>query len=207
MMITLVITTHDQTENSIFCRHEKIAINFSISMMTAITPLFTPMKTLQEPTQDFLSIKEAAEIYQKAEITIRRFVRNVVKEEKGDHRNGIHPLPTEANKLKKSKKPFSYTISKELLQEHFGINEKKTSAKAPASDQYLSLLEKTNSAFENQLQVKDDQIKQLAQAIEELSQRQRETNILMKGMQEQMLLRSGNDAIDSKQSWWKFWAR
>jgi len=181
---------------------------FLISMMR--TSLITSthfMKTLPSPTQDYLSIKEAAEIYQKAEITIRRFVRNVVREDKGSHREGIHPLPTEANKLKKSKKPFSYTISKELLQEHFGAStDKKTSSKVP-NDQYLGLLEKTNSAFENQLQVKDDQIKQLAQAIEELSQRQRETNILMKGMQEQMMLKSGNDAIDSKQGWWKFWAK
>ncbi|MBM3230887.1 hypothetical protein FJZ28_01010 [Candidatus Peregrinibacteria bacterium] len=160
------------------------------------------IKALPAESVTFLSIKEAAERYSKAEITIRRFVRNAVRQEKGTDRQGIHPLPAEAAKLKKGKKPFSYTISSGLLEKHFADTQtKKSATKQTASDPYLSLLESTKNTLERQLQVKDDQIKLLSQAIDDLSQRQRETNILMKGLQEQLLLTSGKD----KKRWWQRW--
>lgn len=165
-------------------------------------PSTQTVKALAAETDTFLSIKEAAERYSKAEITIRRFVRNVVQEEKGQARQGIRPLPGEVNKLKKSKKPFSYTISGDLLQKHFG-DAMAAAARPTSDDPYVGLLERTNGTLQSQLQVKDDQIKLLSQAIDDLSQRQRETNILMKGLQEQLLLTSGKE----KKSWWKVWSK
>ena len=70
-------------------------------------------------TQEFLSIKEAAERYSKAEITIRRFVRNVLKNSSAKERQMIRPLPDEAAKLKKKGRPFAYTINESLLKEKF----------------------------------------------------------------------------------------
>ena len=90
----------------------------------------------------------------------------------------------------------------DLLQKHFGAAEKTVTKKRSGDDPLVTLLERTNTTLQSQLLVKDDQIKQLAQAIEELSQRQRETNILMKGMQEQILLVSGEQ---KKQGWWRLW--
>lgn len=171
--------------------------------MTDHTPTKN-LKALPAEGATFVSIKEAAERYSKAEITIRRFVRNVLREEKGAARTGIRPLPPDVAKLKKGKKPFSYTISPELLQKHFGqAAEGKQKGKRAAGDPYLSLLQTTNTTLQDQLKVKDDQIKLLSQAIDDLSQRQRETNILMKGLQEQLLLSSGKE--EEKKSWWKRW--
>jgi (2Fe-2S) ferredoxin len=136
----------------------------------------------------FISIKDASIRYQKAEITIRRFVRSVLEKEKAAERLMIHPLPQDAVKLKKMKKPFAYTISSDLLKKQFGEGNAAPQSHGSAQGSYVHLLEHTNRSFEQQLQVKDEQIRVLAQAIDGLSERQRETNVLMKGLQERFLL-------------------
>lgn len=138
-------------------------------------------------TTPFISIKDASVRYQKAEITIRRFVRSVLEQEKNADRAFIHPLPTDAVKLKKSKKPFAYTISEELLKRHYGEAGSAPSVSS-SHGSYVHLLERTNTNLGDQLKVKDEQIRVLAQAIDDLSERQRETNVLMKGLQERFLL-------------------
>ena len=161
----------------------------------------------------FLSIKDAADRYQKAEITIRRFVRTIVEKEKSVERGMIHPLPKDADRLKKKKKPFSYTIAQDLLERHYGaaatIN---TTRRSGQHDDYRSLLEKMNSNLQAQLMAKDEQLRTLAKAIDGLSERQRETNILMKGLQEHLLLGAPEDVVEAKtvekgrrKRWWRMW--
>ncbi len=165
--------------------------------------------------KEYLSIKDAAERYQKAQITIRRFVRAMLEKEKNADRTFIHPLPKEALDLKKKHKPFSYTIAVDLLEKHFGLAAVPPKSSA-APDDYRSLLEKTNMSLADQLKVKDEQIRVLAQAIDDLSERQRETNILMKGLQERLLLAAPKQDIveasagqnapvksGKKKRWWK----
>ncbi|TSC99920.1 MAG: hypothetical protein Greene101449_454 [Candidatus Peregrinibacteria bacterium Greene1014_49] len=183
-------------------------------------------------TVPFISIKDASIRYQKAEITIRRFVRSILEKEKNADRQLVYPLPSDAVKLKKSKKPFSYTISEELLKRHFGEVGSANAAPSSAHGSYVHLLERTNLNLGEQLKVKDEQIRVLAHAIDDLSERQRETNVLMKGLQERFLLSapkdeiveavveagsvlSGNKGLKGKKgnkglkrkkgSWWKLW--
>lgn len=141
----------------------------------------------------FISIKDASIRYQKAEITIRRFVRSILDQEKAAERLQIHPLPADAVKLKKLKKPFAYTISEELLQKQFGAV--MSGAASHGQGSYVHLLEHTNTSLEGQLKVKDEQIRVLAQAIDDLSERQRETNVLMKGLQERFLLSAPKEDV------------
>ena len=182
-------------------------------------------------TAPYISIKDASIRYQKAEITIRRFVRSVLEKEKAVDREMIHPLPQDAVKLKKMKKPFAYTISDELLRKQYGEGNAAPQSHGTSQGSYVHLLEHTNRSFEQQLQVKDEQIRVLAQAIDGLSERQRETNVLMKGLQERFLLSAPKEdfvegivgeadvvqkkAVKEKKpekakkarkgSWWKVW--
>lgn len=181
------------------------------------SPSPPPMHTTTDAASPFLSIKEAAIRYQKAEITIRRLVRATLQKEKSPDRMLIHPLPQEVARLKKSRRPFAYTIAQELLEKQFGSL---ASPNVPRHsfhgyDPYLQLLEKTNRDLGEQLKVKDEQIRVLSQAIDDLSERQREANILMKGLQETLLLSaptrdvvelqsSGEDAA-RRRRWWRFW--
>jgi hypothetical protein len=150
--------------------------------------LITMTNSSASATAPYISIKDASIRYQKAEITIRRFVRSVLEKEKTAEREMIHPLPQDAVKLKKLKKPFAYTISDELLKKQFGEGSAAPQSHGTSQGSYVHLLEHTNRSFEQQLQVKDEQIRVLAQAIDGLSERQRETNVLMKGLQERFLL-------------------
>lgn len=178
-------------------------------------------KTAPVSAKEFVSIKDAAERYQKAQITVRRFVKSIIDREKAADRLLIHPLPKEASELKKQHRPFSYTIAVDLLEKHFGNQPIAASPEgSQEKDSYRDLLEKTNAAFQEQLKVKDEQIRTLAQAIDDLSERQRETNVLMKGLQERLLLSAPKpDVVDAKASepvasaeqdskkkrWWSMW--
>ena len=157
---------------------------------------------------EYITIKEAADRYDRAEITIRRLVRGIVEKAQSSDRDKIRPNPNEVKKLKEKRKPFSYSVSTDLLNTAYGICESVEKAQqqeeaAEAAEQsgaaYVSLLESTNTNLTGQLTVKDEQIKALNQALDDLSERQRETNVLMKGFQEQMLLG------DASKKWWKFW--
>ena len=181
-----------------------------ISGMTSI------MITIDHPNrsmdQTHLSIKEAADRYQRAEITIRRLVRSIVKKSQSKDRLLIQPLPAEALKLKNKRKPFSYSLSAALLEKHFGAakpHAASSSGKTSHGSDYIRLLEETNMKFQEQLSVKDDQIRAMQQSVESLAERQREMNILMKGLQQQLLLTSGQDpaAMSKRRRWWQWGKR
>ncbi len=142
----------------------------------------------------------------------------MLEKEKSVERTFIHPLPKDAAKLKKEHKPFSYTIARELLEKHYGAAGAQPSPAIQKGipDEYRTLLERINMSLTDQLKVKDEQIRVLAQAIDDLSERQRETNILMKGLQERLLLAAPQPDIveatpgpsnpkKSKKRWWRLW--
>jgi len=162
-------------------------------------------------TSEYLSIKEAADRYQKAEITIRRFVRGVVQSKNKEERLGIHPSPKDVEQLKKKSKYFTYKISADLLEKKFGdtaesVSSSSHKAKSKKEDgDYVHLLQNMNTSLMDQMKVKDDQIRALNQSLDEMTARQREMNILMKGLQEQFLLTSGKSA-DGKR-WWAPWRK
>lgn len=157
----------------------------------------------------YLSIKEAAEKYGKAEITIRRLVRTIVSDLKHGDRHMITPSPKEAQQLKGKRRPFSYSVSPQLLEKHFAAaNGAPRGVKLGHGPDYIRLLEKTNETLQDQVRVKDGQIHALQNSIEGLSERQREMNILMKGLQQQLLLSSGQEEkTPSKKRWWKAWRK
>lgn len=192
-------------------------------IIALLCPFLTDPMTPETPTSttEFISIKDAALRYQKAEITIRRFVRSVLAKEKSTERTLVHPLPQDVHKLRKQNRPFTYQIAADLLEKHYGVQAAEPAHSAKRPDAYMHLLERTNTNLEEQLKVKDEQIRVLAQAIDDLSERQRETNILMKGLQERLLLPSpAEEVVDAesrlsktkqkkspkkKRGWWKLW--
>ena len=62
-----------------------------------------------------------------------------------------------------------------------------TAGVATKDGDIISLLKETTDMLRGQLKVKDDQIKDLGTKIDQLIERGRETNILLKGMQDKML--------------------
>ena len=178
----------------------------TILMISIMTTIDHPTRSMEH---NHLSIKEAADRYQKAEITIRRLVRSIVKKSQSKDRALIEPSPADALKLKNKRKPFSYSLSSALLEKHFGAakSQGRRTGDANHGSDYIRLLEETNMKFQQQLSVKDDQIRAMQQSVESLAERQREMNVLMKGLQQQLLLTSGKDPVENskKSRWWKVW--
>lgn len=152
----------------------------------------------------YLSIKEAAEKASKAEITIRRFVQSIVKDEpKSEERQLIQPTVSEVKELKKKKKPFSWQISEDLIVKKFtedAKNARKKSVATIANSDIMQTLQKELSGKGDQLQMKDKQIEALTDIVQSLNERMREGNVLMASLQKHLAL---PEAGASKQNWLK----
>jgi len=149
----------------------------------------------------FLSIKEAAERAEKAEITVRRFVQSIVKEQaSSSQRKHIQPTPAEVRILKKQKRPFSWKISEELILQQFLHNTAsqsvaKTKEKTKEDSALFSLLQSELEGKKEQMKVKDDQIQALTEIVHSLNERMREGNVLMASLQKHLALPAGTDAV------------
>lgn len=173
------------------------------------------------PSSTYLSIKDAAQRYRCAEITMRRFVRSVLAHENSKDRAFIRPTVREAARLRRRNRALSYSIATDLLERHFGRSAEQSHAapEPPRGEDIFSLLERVNTSLQEQLGVKDEQIRQLAKAIDGLSERQRETNILMRGLQERLLLAAPKEdvveasvarppkSVRRTRRWWGVWGR
>ena len=149
----------------------------------------------------FLSIKEAAGRAEKAEITIRRFVQSIVKEQaSSSQRKHIQPTPADVRTLKKQKRPFSWKISEELISQQFLHNSAsqavaKTQEKTKEDSALFSLLQSELEGKKEQMKVKDDQIQALTEIVHSLNERMREGNVLMASLQKHLALPAGTDAL------------
>lgn len=142
---------------------------------------------------NLLTIKEAASLSGKAEITVRRFVNTIVKDDAHADRSSIEPSVKEVKALKKGKKPFSWKIDEKLIKEKLitdtakKVTKKNVSkAHAETPDSVLETLQTELKNKEDQLRVKDDQIKALTEVMQSLNERMREGNVLMASLQKQL---------------------
>jgi membrane-anchored protein YejM (alkaline phosphatase superfamily) len=118
----------------------------------------------------FLSVKEASLLSGKSESTLKRFILKEYKTGKSKKDQTLN------QKIKKEKAPkgFFWFIAEDFLKESFDTPKEKE-----------SLENTTIQILHEQLKTKDEQIKSLLE-------RQRENNILMKGLQEKVfVLESG----------------
>ncbi len=114
----------------------------------------------------FLSVKEASILSGKSESTLKRFIQKVYQSGKSKKDQMLD------QKIKKEKAPkgFFWFIAEDFLKESFDTPKEKE-----------SLENMTMKILHEQLQTKDEQIKSLLE-------RQRENNILMKGLQDKVLV-------------------
>jgi len=145
---------------------------------------------------EFLTIKEASAETGKAEITIRRLVQRIVKGSDTAQRTFIKPTPEELEQLHDGPPP-AWRIDRQFLREHFATPKHESgqpdaTLHASHEDQVVSILRAQTESMERQLIVKDDQIKSLTMLVDslgnQLNERLREGNVLMKGLQERMAL-------------------
>jgi hypothetical protein len=147
---------------------------------------------------EFITIKEASKIAGKSELTIRRLIKKALLS------------PTDRKLIKREPQsnsknsPFVYKLHKSLITQVSSqvISQMITQAEpltsqargkhkggaTQVSSQMISQMGDTIGILKAQLEVKDTQIKDLSHKVGEFIERQRETNILLKGLQDKMLL-------------------
>lgn len=150
----------------------------------------------QRMSEEFLTIKEAATTLDKAEITVRRFVQRVVKGSDVRRRALIKPSPEELQQHTDGPPP-AWRISTKLLREQFpttgqGSEPNSATPSTTEAGRVVEILQSQNTALQQQLGVKDGQIESLTTLVHslggQLNERLKESNILMKGLQDRLAL-------------------
>lgn len=147
----------------------------------------------------YLTISDAEKFTGKSRSTLRRFIDGIVKIENAPDRHLLLPTVDEVAGLRAQNQPFSWRISEELLRRQFlnpddspTPDSKAESNESTASDssRFVAVLEKSISMLERELNEKNSQIAAM-------NERMRESNILMKDLQQRLALPAAKAADDS----------
>ena len=144
----------------------------------------------------FLTISEAEKFTGKSRSTLRRFIDAVVKADPSPDRHLLLPSIEEVLALREQTQPFAWKISEELLRRQFlkpdeTISEKGSDAPVGSdSSRLVAVLEKSVAMLERELAEKNNQIAAY-------NERLRESNILMKDLQQRLALPAPKPEADS----------
>ena len=145
-------------------------------------------------SEDFITIREAIRLTGKADITIRRLIKHLIKQD--------DPEATHLIKQEQTGKNFIYKINKDFLLKKLKVSEpiqeikeKKEPDKSDKSDtikreqtETPNIIREVIKTLKDQIYIKDKQIDSLGNKIDNLIERDRETNILLKGLQDRVFM-------------------
>lgn len=147
----------------------------------------------------FYTIKQAAERYDVADITLRRLVREITKRSGHEQRDLVRPSAADLATLRQENRPFEYEISTKLLGLRYRERGEKAEegsgsggedgSSSPASA--LGLLQSTNDLLRQQLLVKDEQIRQLNESLRAMQQQQNATSMVLTRLSDRLPLLAG----------------
>ena len=146
-------------------------------------------------TVPFATVADARKLTGKSESTIKRLVREIVADPEHPDRREIEPSHEQVERLRAAGEPYVWRISTELLLRRFPLKERREpsgTVPAAAGPQSADLVVQV---LQEQLRSKDEQFRSLEKQLDRkdeqianLNERQRETNILMKELQQRLAL-------------------
>ena len=138
----------------------------------------------------FLTISDAEKFTGKSRSTLRRFIDAIVKTEDSPDRHLVLPTIDEVVALRSQAQPFSWRINEELWRRQF-LKPDETppldsipgnrDVSGSESSRLVTVLEKSIAMLERELSEKNNQIAAM-------NERLRESNILMKDLQQRLAL-------------------
>ena len=153
-------------------------------------------------SNNFITIRQATELTGKADITIRRLIRRLIKQN--------NPETMQMIRQKQAGKNFIYKINKDLLfkelkmsepvqeikekKESFDTREKEqtetpeTVEVLKAKNEIINILKGELYKKDGQMKTKDWQIGSLGKKIDNLIERDHETNVILKGLQDRVFM-------------------
>ena len=138
----------------------------------------------------YLTISEAEKFTGKSRSTLRRFIDGIVKADSSPDRHLLTPTPEEVLAFHAQNQPFTWKMSEELLRRQFLKPDESTTADGEKgsgganesdSSRLVTVLEKSVAMLERELTEKNTQIAAM-------NERLRESNILMKDLQQRVAL-------------------
>ena len=140
--------------------------------------------------EQFLTVKEATELVGKSESTIKRLLREVVKNEDHADRTSIQPTAQELSKKRDAGEPYVWRIERQFLLRSFPVDPAAKSTRSGGGDSASGNSVPIIEVLNQQLQSKDRQIgvleKQLDRKDEQIAnqnERMHESNVLMRELQ------------------------
>ena len=153
-------------------------------------------------SNNFITIRQATELTGKADITIRRLIRRLIKQN--------NPETMQMIRQKRAGKNFIYKINKDLLfkelkmsgptqeikeKKEFFDTRKKEQTEIPetveilkAKNEIINILKGELYKKDGQMKTKDWQIGSLGKKIDNLIERDHETNVILKGLQDRVFM-------------------
>ena len=151
---------------------------------------------------EFITIGEAAQLLKQADSAVMRLIKEallagVEKEDivKAEMRQGrMMYLVSRTFLVEEVKKEKDVPFKKESVQEYSNEEKKESPSLLSVKDDMITILQKV-------IDTKDHQIGDLSGKIDQLIERDHETNILMKGLQDRLfLLEEGNPTKQKKEN-------
>lgn len=142
--------------------------------------------------EPLLTVREACELTGKSESTIKRLIRSITSQKNHPDRNSISPSAVELRKIQAAGEPYLWRVSRELLEKHYPAEQSSDAGHVPADDPGANVL---TDVLRGQLDSKDQQIRTLEKQLDRkdeqiaaLNERMRESNILMKELQQKVAI-------------------
>ena len=141
-----------------------------------------------------MTVGEAKKLTCKSESTIKRLVREIVADASHPDRDSIQPSHDEVEELRTSKQQYVWRIDPALLIRRFppspasGEANGVDTANQPAGDLVIHVLQEQLQSKDAQIRSLEKQLDRKDEQIANQNERQRETNILMKELQQRLAL-------------------
>lgn len=145
----------------------------------------------------FLTVKDAMKLVGKSESTIKRLLREITTDADHADRELIQPTHDEVEERRKAGEPYIWKISSELLEKRYpntkadqkGSPDTKSASDSRSADgEIISVLREQLVSKDRQLQTLENQLDKKDEQISNQNERMRETNILMKDLQQRLVI-------------------
>jgi hypothetical protein len=160
-----------------------------------LTFFFNPFSSF--PLDQHLNVKEACKLIGKSESTIKRLIREITVDAHHEDRYFILPNHEEVERRKAAKEPYVWKLDRQLLLRRFpqestteegSQSSEKSSSQQSAGTNLESALRDQIQSLENQNQMLVTQLDRKDGQISNLNERMRESNILMKELQQRLAI-------------------
>ncbi|WP_146510684.1 hypothetical protein [Thalassoglobus neptunius] len=144
-----------------------------------------------------LTVKEATKLTGKSESTIKRLIHVITADVAHEDRNSIHPAHDELERLRDAGEPYVWKIDRMLLLKRYPQEPQaeegsdrtdETDAATASENQLVDSLRERLLSQDDQIQTFKTQLDRKDGQIDNLNERMRETNILMKELQQKLAI-------------------